>query len=881
MINRKTEFALEHLQPQGACLPAYVFGRRVSRRSREQGRGGCWPRGIVVRKPQVLAWAGSIFLIAFSCFAAVFNVYAEIDKQQEDTFYVAAKAYEDGFYDVSTTLFERFLKNYFQSNKKLEALSYIGQCYYAQGKYMKALNQFESLLENDGVEPIKDKVLFWLGEVYSKGRDYRRAGEFYKQVIDNYKNSHYFMLSFKALAQAQLDDGKFQEALDTYNQILNLSHGPLVVQEAFFGICESLYRMKDFNRLKKELEDFIKKYPQSAILDRAFFYLGEADFYLSQYEEAIQAYQNVEEFSSDVEQISLARLGIGWSFLKQKKYKQAEGLFSLFEGDLQSPGVVLGKAVLQTGLGNYEEALKLFDDVISIDKAQEYIPLAFFGKAEVLYNLSQFDEAIVAYRTALDKLKVISSGAYTQVKDLRDKIHYGLAWSYLKIGDFQSAQNEFQRVASFSTDKIVKISALCQLGDAFQDAGEYDKAIQTYQNFIKDYPDTVYSDYIQYQLGMTWLKMKNLDAAVFAFRRLLKDYPSSKLTDDVNYFIGICYFQKGAYAVAAEQLQLFVNGFKDSSYRGQALFLLGESYVNAAQYKDAINIFELIVKEYADSQTLREKAEYEIANAYNRLGDEAQANKRLTDFITRYPDSQLTPDIIFWLGQSYCDKRIFPQARKYFERLIRNYPDHELTPDAFLQMGASYLEEGKMEAAVRSFQQAKQNGNGQIKARASLFLGDVYFTKSDMGKALGQYEEVVALGDDMKKSAFLKISQVYRLQGKFDESIAVLRQALNREGGVSDAEIQFNIAELLEEKGSSQEALEAYLKVTYLYSDDKTWVVKALLRVARIYETQEKWIEVENILKKILQFDVPEVKYAQEKLQWLSELGLKNRIGME
>ncbi|MFH1692073.1 MAG: tetratricopeptide repeat protein [Candidatus Omnitrophota bacterium] len=836
---------------------------------------------IVSNKLRFLVRARAVFLVVLSCFTVVFNVYADFDKQQEDAFYVAAKAYEDSFYDVSITLFERFLKNYFQSNKKSEALLYIGQCYYAQGKYMKALNQFESLLDSEGIEPIKDKVLFWLGEVYFKGRDYRRAGEFYKQVIDHYKNSHYFVLAYKALAQAQIDDGKFQEALETYNQILSITHDPLVNQEAFFGICESLYRMKDFSRLRKELEDFIKKYPQSMILGRAFFYLGEADFYLGQYEEAIQAYQSVGEFSSDPQQISLARLGIGWSFLKQKKYKQAKELFSLFENELQSPGIVLGKAVLETGLGNYEEALKLFDDVIAIDKAQEYIPLAFFGKAEVLYNLFRLDEAIVAYRTALDKLKVISSGAYTQVKDLRDKIHYGLAWSYLKIGDFQSAQNEFQRVASFSTDKIVKISALCQLGDAFQDAGEYDKAIQTYQNFIKDYPDTVYSDYIQYQLGMTWLKMKNLDSAVLAFRRLLKDYPSSKLIDDVNYFIGICYFQKGAYAVAAEQLQLFVNGFKDSSYRSQALFLLGESYMNAIQYKEAINIFGLIAKEYADAQMLRQKAEYEIANAYERLGDDAQASRRLMDFITRYPDSQLTPDIIFWLAQSCCDKKNFSQGRKYFERLIRSYPDHELAPDAFLQIGISYLEEGKTESAVRSFQQAKQNGNDQIKARASLSLGEVYFTKSELGKALGQYEEAAALGDDMKKPAFLKISQVYRLQGKLAESIAVLQQALNRDGGVSDAEIQFNIAELLEEKGDSQEALEAYLKATYLYSDDKTWVVKALLRVARIYETQEKWTEVESILKKILEFDVPEVKYAQEKLQWLSELGLKDRIEME
>ncbi len=829
------------------------------------------------RKARV--WFSFMVMVMFIFISSVFHVYAEFDKQQEDAFYVAAKAYEDGFYDVSMTLFERFLKTYFNSDKKLEALVYMGQCYYAQGKYIKSLQQFESLLENDRVGPIKDKVLFWLGEVYFKGRDYRRASEFYKHVISDYKSSYYLMPSYKALALAQLSEGKPQEALDTYRQILHLSANSLVTaQEASFGICESFYQMKDYIALKKELKDFIVKYPQSKILGRAFFYLGEADFYLGRYEEAIQAYQSVEEFSSDSEQISLASLGIGWSCLKLKRYKEAQELFDAFDVDAQSPGVILGKAVLKTGLGEYEEALGFFDAVIAIDKDQEFVPLAFFGKAEVFHNLSRFDEAIVAYRTALDKLKAISFGAYAQVEDLGDKIHYGLAWSYLKIGDFQSAQNEFQRVVSSSTDKIVKISALCQLGDVFQDAGEYGKAVETYQNFMKDYPDTVYSDYIQYQLGMTWLKMKNLDAAILAFRRLLKDYPTSKLTDDVDYFIGVCYFQEGNYAAVIQQLQLFVDDFKDSSYRSQALFLLGESLMNTSRHKEAVNIFELISKDYANSEALKQKAEYEIANAYARMGNDIQANKRLMDFITRYPDSQLAPDIIFWLGQNYYEKKNYSQARKYFERLIRVYPEHELAPDSFLQIGTSYLEENRIEAALRSFQQAGQSGRDQVRAQAGLFMGDIYFTRPDLEKALEQYRLVVSLGEVLKKTALLKIAQVYRVQGKLDDAVIVLQQALSCDGGASNAEIQFNIAELLEEKGLSQEALEAYLKVTYLYFDDEAWVVKAFLRVARIYENQEKWGEVENIFKKVLQYNVPEVKYAQEKLRWLSELGLKNKV---
>jgi len=107
-----------------------------------------------------LAWASGVFS-------------AKINRKEEDAFYVAAKAYEDGFYDVSLTLFDRFLKTYLDSDKKPEAMAYIGQCYFFQEKYLKALDQFEALLKASGAERIKDRTLFWLGEIYSKGRDYK------------------------------------------------------------------------------------------------------------------------------------------------------------------------------------------------------------------------------------------------------------------------------------------------------------------------------------------------------------------------------------------------------------------------------------------------------------------------------------------------------------------------------------------------------------------------------------------------------------------------------------------------------------------------------------------------------------------------------------
>ncbi len=812
-----------------------------------------------------------LILLAMNLFCLNIAVAADFNKKEEDAFYVAVKAYEDGFYDVSLTMFERFLKTYISSDKKPEVLLYTGQCYFYQEKYLKALDQFEALLKMDGAERIKDKVLFWLGEVYSRGRDYKQAAEFYKQLISGYKGSSYYLSAYKSLALAQMNDAKLQEARDTYRFISTFQvKDELVVEEALFGICEALYRMRDYANLKKELLVFMSKYPQSKLLDRAYFYLGEANFYLEHYDEAISAYRDSQNVSTDEEMNLLSQIGMGWSHLRVKRFQEAKEIFSKFETEDQPLGVILGRAVLESGLGSFEVSLELFDNVIAADKEGEYAPLAYFGRAEALYNLSLFQESIIAYRISLDKLKV-ASGGYADSKELRDKIHYGLAWSYLKVGDFRSAVDEFQKVASLSTDKIFKLSALCQMGDAYQDAGEYKKAVETYRSFLEDYPDSVYNDYVQYQLGMTWLKTDNLESAILAFRKLIKDYPTSKLIDSANYFIGVAYFQKGDFSAAAEQLKDFSEKFKDSSYKPEAVFLLGEALLNLSKWKDAIDVFFGIMKSSLGSEALRQKAEYEIASAYAQMGNAVEADKRFADFIARNPDSHLSPDIIFWLGESYLAKKDNISARKYFERLIRNYPQHEFIPDAYLEMGISYMEEGNYDRALTNFQQAKDYGKEGTLAKAYIFIADIYVIRSDLDNSLKYYQEAVSVGHGFGKTACVKAASVYRKKKLYKEAVASLDKALDIEGTESNAEIQFNIAELLEEQGAIQEALEAYLKVSYLYPGQDKWVVKALLRVARIYENKDNLGELKNILEKIAAYDVPEAKYAKEKLAGLSK----------
>ena len=66
-------------------------------------------------------------------------------------------------------------------------------------------------------------------------------------------------------------------------------------------------------------------------------------------------------------------------------------------------------------------------------------------------------------------------------------------------------------------------------------------------------------------------------------------------------------------------------------------------------------------------------------------------------------------------------------------------------------------------------------------------------------------------------------------------------------------------------------AVEEYLKVSYLYSKEFYWVIKAYLRMARIFEDDEQWEDARITYTKILKYKNDESKFAQERLDWINE----------
>ena len=705
--------------------------------------------------------------------------------------------------------------------------------------------------------------------MHFRGNNFDRAGYYYQHVISGFPNSPYISAAYYSLAWSLFQQNKFSDALKYFKIVEEKYPKESQAQEVPLKIIECLYNLKDYASIKERIEANLKVYAKDpGRTSELYFYLAEAQYELDNFNEAIDAYNKAIQASRDKRMQALSQLGKAWSYLKSKRYLEAQNTFlEIKEDSLDKRSqdvLLLGKGLLLAQTNRLNEAKEVYNKLRKTSSDPLVTIQAYLGEAEALYSLAEYEESLAVYKEAINNLSSVSVPG-----EIADKLHYNLAWVYLKQGEFKEAIKEFKKIVKETDDKIIKVSALCQIGDVYQDSGDYLRAQEAYDTILKDYPDSLYSDYVQYQLGLTMLKSSNYDGAILAFLTLKQNYPQSKLLDDAYYALGSAYFQKQDYRAGSEIFEKFKNEFSNSALKPQALYLLGASLYNLEKFPEAIEIFKSIIQLYPQNKELMQKAEYEIADCYSQMGNEGEAITRFKILRSKYPDSGLTAEIMWWLGEYYYRHNDLAQARKYFSTLIRDFPKSNLIPDAYYALGSCFTEEGKLDEALTNFKKVTELTRSDLTGQAAIAIADIYVKEEKIESAVKTYQDIIKAYPNLAHLIYPKMADMYYKMAKYNEALEFYRKAMDFVPVKEMAGIQLKIGEVKEAQGKIDEAIEEYLKFTYVYPEDLSLVVKAFLRVGAIYEDKGKFKEAKNIYEKVASMDVQEAKFARERIDWI------------
>jgi tol-pal system protein YbgF len=101
-------------------------------------------------------------------------------------------------------------------------------------------------------------------------------------------------------------------------------------------------------------------------------------------------------------------------------------------------------------------------------------------------------------------------------------------------------------------------------------------------------------------------------------------------------------------------------------------------------------------------------ASYNDAFAALKDGRYAESARKFQSFIDQNPDSELTGNAYYWLGESYYVTQNYKIALQSFETLLKRYPSSQKAPDALLKVGYSQYELKQWDEAENTLNQVVQ-----------------------------------------------------------------------------------------------------------------------------------------------------------------------------
>jgi len=211
-----------------------------------------------------------------------------------------------------------------------------------------------------------------------------------------------------------------------------------------------------------------------------------------------------------------------------------------------------------------------------------------------------------------------------------------VAEEMFKDGDYLDARTQFRIVILNSPGGSLSDKAQFYYAECHFNLKEYILAIAEYEKLVRVYSNSEYVDDAQYKIGLSNFKLSpkpaldqtNTEKAIAEFQKFLEDYPNSPLVSKVNEFMSKC------------RNKLAEKNFKS-----------GESYRKRTLYRSALVYYDFVLDNFYDTK-FAEKALWEKAECYRRMGEAEQAEKFYKLYLDKYPKSSKNEKIKNLLSSS-------------------------------------------------------------------------------------------------------------------------------------------------------------------------------------------------------------------------------------
>jgi TolA-binding protein len=203
---------------------------------------------------------------------------------------------------------------------------------------------------------------------------------------------------------------------------------------------------------------------------------------------------------------------------------------------------------------------------------------------------------------------------YSDNKDFRSRVYTELGHTYLKRGEVKRSGRMFDLAISENGNNeeaiIGKARYYKRMGQDMQAYNLYDHFLKYYANF-SNYTDDVNSSYIKqlYDSGLNSYRKGSYFPAIEYFQRYLRNFPNTERSENSLYWIGECYFSLKRYDSA---ISYFRKTLSNNYYHKDqdARIKIGYSFFMAKNFDLAAKEFQAYIDQYPNGRHINRAKEW-------------------------------------------------------------------------------------------------------------------------------------------------------------------------------------------------------------------------------------------------------------------------------
>jgi CHAT domain-containing protein/Tfp pilus assembly protein PilF len=662
--------------------------------------------------------------------------------------------------------------------KELNAMSSLSLLYVSQGQYLSRLTQYQESIEmfDRGI------ALFAQGKALSKINNFQREKSWIKNI------SYAYIGKGDSLSK-QL---KYLEAAEALTQGLSF----LRSQKSRLPQTEFSKGEMDLLNLLSIFYDSAGQYNQSIINREAAFAI------------AVQ----LNDFQSQVSHLAFIASRQRQLGENQKSLQTAQKALEIARNNLKNSDrevqalISVGQALYE--IGRYPESRDHYQQAISIAQSLKKLVTV----QQLLSNISTTYHSQGEYLQALDPLKQAQENLQAVLPRIeagdQAAINGWCGQSFINLGLDGQKQ-------CFGMIEIALASVFNNLATTYQEIGQYDEALVTFQKAIaisQKYDDRDSQTIYLNNLGNLYVTMGDFPLALESLQQSLKMATQYKITSTqaraLNN-IGTVYRAQGNTVQALEIFQkgLTINqSSQDPSIVATILNNIGLTHGDMGDSGQALVFLQrslaLNQKHGRDpSTTLNNLATFEAAQ-----GRYPEAMKKLEQILTIARRSGNKPFEAFTLrniGDLYAEQSDYAKARTFYQQareLVQQTGNRPEQLSDLLAQGIFYVSLGDYPKALDFSQQAlklsQALGQKPQEISALTTIAGTYRKQKQYEQALPLYQQAVTIAREtrnikMEQRILQRVAETYEGQGDRPKAIALLEQVLKKqqELGIQPAQI--------------------------------------------------------------------------------------------